>query len=52
MPDGWTLEFYLGFYDMLEDALLRVVNEYKASVKELGTLKSTFTSLIPKKERG
>lgn len=25
--DGWTQEFCLGFYDMLEEDLLRVVEE-------------------------
>ena len=26
-PDGFTLEFFLGFYDLIKDDLLKVVRE-------------------------
>jgi hypothetical protein len=37
-PDGWTVEFYLGFYNMLEGELLRVVGDLKNQVKYWGRL--------------
>ena len=49
-PDGFTLEFYLGFYDMMKNDILEVVREPQGSGKVLGSLNSTFLSLIPKKK--
>jgi hypothetical protein len=48
-PNGWTVEFYLGFYDLLEVELLRVIEESRLYRKVLGALNSTFIALIPKK---
>ena len=36
-PDGFTLEFYLGFYDLLKKDLLEVVRESQESKKVLGS---------------
>ena len=48
-PDGFTLEFFLGFYDKIKEDILEVVKEYQISGKVLGRFNSTFISLIPKK---
>jgi hypothetical protein len=42
------MEFFLGFYDMLEGDLLRIVEESRQSGKIIGALNSTFIALIPK----
>jgi hypothetical protein len=44
------MEFYLGFHDLMEEDLLRVVEDSKASGKVLGTINSTFIALIPRKD--
>jgi hypothetical protein len=48
-PDGWEIEFYLGFYDFFEEELLRVIEEYRISGKVLGALNAIFIDSIPKK---
>jgi hypothetical protein len=48
-PDGWTVKIFWGFYDFIEEKLLRIVEESRVSSKILDTLNSTFTALIPKK---
>jgi hypothetical protein len=48
-PDGWIVEFFLGFYDFLEDEFLRVIEESRRSGKMLGDLNATFIALILKK---
>ena len=45
-----TIEFYLGFYDLLKDDLLKVFRESQSSGKVLSSLNSTFIALIPKKQ--
>lgn len=47
-PNGLTIELFLGFYDLLKEDLLLVVKESQRSGKVLGSLNSTFISLIPK----
>lgn len=37
-PNGWTTEFYCGFYEFLEEELLRVIKESRVSEKALGNL--------------
>ena len=51
-PDGFTVEFFLGFYDLIKDDLLKVVKESQKSGKVLGALNSTFISLFSKKKGG
>jgi len=46
--DGWTIEFYLAFYDILGQDLLRVVEESKTSGCLYHAINSTFIPLIPK----
>jgi hypothetical protein len=47
-PDGWLVPFFLGFYEMLEEYSLRVIEESKVSGRILATFNTTFISLIPK----
>jgi hypothetical protein len=49
-PNGFTIEFYIGFYELLKDDLLKVVQESKRSGKLLGAMNSTFLALTPKEE--
>lgn len=39
----------MGFYDLLEDNMLMVIEESKQSRKMLGDLNATFIALTPKK---
>ena len=50
-PDGFTLECYLGFYDLLKKDILKVVKESQRSGKVLGMINSTFLTLISKKQK-
>jgi hypothetical protein len=43
-----TMEFYIGFYDLLKKDLLNVAREYQRLRKMLGALNSTFITLILK----
>jgi hypothetical protein len=47
-PDGWTIEFYLHFFDLVGLDLLELVEESRLSGKVVGALNSTFLTLIPK----
>eukprot|EP00253_Pinus_taeda_P033720 PITA_33720 len=47
-PDGWTIEFYLAFFDLLGQDLLRVVEESRSSGCIYHAINSTFIALIPK----
>lgn len=49
-PDGWTIEFYIAFYDLLSHDLLRVVEECKVSGILYNAINSTFIALIPKSD--
>ena len=49
--DGFTLEFFLGFYDLIKEDILKVVIESQQSEKVLGGMNSTFLALIPKKTK-
>jgi len=47
-PDGWSIEFYLAFYDLLALDLLQVVEECRSSGRLFNAINSTFIALIPK----
>jgi hypothetical protein len=49
-PDGWPIEFYIGFYDLLGVDLLHVVEESRRNGKMHAPFNSTFLALIPKKD--
>ena len=51
-PHGFTLEFFLGFYDLIKDDILKVVRESQREGKVLGSMNATFITLIPKKQNG
>eukprot|EP00253_Pinus_taeda_P025238 PITA_25238 len=46
--DGWTIEFYIAFYELLSHDLLRVVEECRVSRTLYNAVNSTFVALIPK----
>jgi hypothetical protein len=48
-PDGWEVEYFISFYQWMEEELLRAVEELRRSGKVFGAFNSTFLSLIPKK---
>lgn len=47
-PDGWSTKFYLAFFDLLGQEILKVINHCCLSRKIPTTIKSTFIALIPK----
>eukprot|EP00253_Pinus_taeda_P008490 PITA_08490 len=47
-PDGWTIEFYLAFFDLLGQDMLRVVEESRTSGSLYHAINSTLIALIPK----
>jgi hypothetical protein len=47
-PDGWTVEFYLHFFDLVGVDLLELVEDSRLRGKVTGALNSTFLTLIPK----
>jgi hypothetical protein len=49
-PDGFIVEFYKSFYDLLKEDLLLVVRESHREGTVFGPLNSTFLCLIPKKQ--
>ena len=49
-PNGWPVEFYLGFYDLIGKDLLMVVEESRREGFIHAPLNSMFIDLIPKKD--
>jgi hypothetical protein len=47
-PDGWTVEFFLHFFDLVGVDLLEMVEETRTKGISAGGLNSTFLALIPK----
>ena len=50
-PDGWPVEFYLAFFDILGPDLVKVVESSRKDGRVAPSLNSTFIALIPKKEK-
>ena len=48
--DGWPVEFFLDFFDLVGEDLVLAVEQAKIDGKVPGALNSTFLSLIPKCE--
>lgn len=48
--EGWTIDLFLAFFDLVGDDIRRMVEEIKAQGKMLGSLNSTFLDLIPKSD--
>jgi hypothetical protein len=51
-PYGLTIQFLLGFYDLIKEDLLLVVRESQRLGKMLGVMNSTFLTLILNKQDG
>ena len=49
-PNGWPVEFYLAFFDILGPELVKVVESSRKDGRVAPSLNSTFIALIPKKE--
>lgn len=49
-PDGWTIEFYIAFCDLLSHDLLRVVEECRVSGVLYNAINLKFIDLIPKSD--
>ena len=47
-PDGWTVEFFLGCYEILGQDLLKMREDTRISGRIPQSLNSTFLALIPK----
>ena len=47
-PDGWLVEFFLFFFDILGPLLVNVVESVRTSGRVAPALNSTFLALIPK----
>eukprot|EP00253_Pinus_taeda_P004767 PITA_04767 len=49
-PDGWTIEFFIHFFDIIKQDLLRMVEASRISCSIHHLTSSTQIALIPKKE--
>jgi len=47
-PDGWTVELFLNFFDLVANDLLEVVEDSRLSSVVNGSINSTFLAHIPK----
>eukprot|EP00253_Pinus_taeda_P030027 PITA_30027 len=47
-PDGWTIEFYIAFFEILGEDLLKIVENCRRSGRISSAIKSTFIALISK----
>ena len=47
-PDGWPVEFYLHFFDLVELDILKVIEHSRSEGRVIGALNATFITLIPK----
>lgn len=47
-PDGWTVELFLHFFDMMGDEILQMVEYTREQGHVSGALNATFITLIPK----
>lgn len=49
-PDGWTMELFQHFFDLIGDDLARLVEDSKSKGFVHDPLNSTFLALIPKSD--
>ena len=47
-PDGWPVEFYLHFLDLVGLDILKSIEHSRTDGRVISTLKATFITLIPK----
>ena len=50
-PDGWPVEFFIHFLDLLGPTLVQMVDSTRTSGFVPPSLNSTFIALIPKKDK-
>jgi hypothetical protein len=50
-PDGWTVEFFLAFFDLLGNELWRWLKSLDRKGRVSGALNATFLALIPKSDK-
>lgn len=50
-PDGWSIEFYLAFFELLGQDLLKVINHCSLTGHIPSAIKATFIALIPKTDK-
>jgi len=48
--DGWTIEFYIAFFELLGGDILKVIEESRISGCLYNAINTTFISLIPKSD--
>jgi len=46
--DGWTVEFFIHFFDLVSEELLEMVENARSNGHIAGSINSTFLALIPK----
>jgi hypothetical protein len=49
-PDGWTIDFFVGIYNIIGKDILKVVEESRINGHIHAPLNATFIALIPKKD--
>lgn len=49
-PDGWTIELFQHFFDLIGSEITEVVDEYRRKGEVYSPFNATFIALIPKKE--
>lgn len=49
-PDGWSIEFFSSFLDIIGDYLIQTIKESRKSGRILEAFNSTFLALIPKSD--
>jgi len=47
-PDGWTMEFFTTFIELVGEDLVQMIEEYRKMGSITGSLNFTFLALIPK----
>ena len=50
-PDGWHVEFFLNFFELVGADLLGAVEQSRLGGKVSGALHATFITLIPKRDK-
>ena len=48
VPNGWTIEFFIGLFDLIGGDLIKVVDDTRSSRHISTSFNSTFIALIPK----
>ena len=50
-PDGWTIEFFLSFFDLMGNDILEMVEETRRKGRVNGALNGIFLALILKSNK-